>query len=242
MTIIRKFMEKIGKDCHRRHTFFFHHARPFAWSLAQIDCDRVYRIVTRALNMFGPEYLRINYFHIFFSVSLYVALWQLIEPFHYRQLSLLSLLFSAVRPNHLPQADIQIRPWKQSIRPSHQTIRSQPGSDHHILIQQQTIITTRPPNQTIRSADHHPQTRPKTTDHHLPIRTAYPASWNGTGQVHSLWVGSRGVYRALDELCKAYFPHTFGLTFRTFFRLKLIVVRLASGVPWAGKGLPFPFP
>ena len=25
------------------------------------------------------------------------------------------------------------------------------------------------------------------------------------------------------------------------FRLKLIVVRLASGVPWAGKGLPFPF-
>ena len=43
----------------------FHHARPLAWSLAQIDCDRVYRIVTRALNMFGPEYLRINYFHIF---------------------------------------------------------------------------------------------------------------------------------------------------------------------------------
>ena len=95
----------------------------------------------------------------------------------------------------------------------------------------------------------HPISRPpptnQTTDHHLPIRTAYPASWNGTGQVHSLWVGSRGgVYRALDELCKAYFPHTFGLTFRTFFRfnLNLIVVRLASGVPWAGKGLPFLFP
>ena len=50
--------------------------------------------------------------------------------------------------------------------------------------------------------------------------------------MHSLWVGSRGVYKALDEPCKAYFPHTFGLkTPEFFFRLNLIVVRLVSGFP-----------
>ena len=57
----------------------------------------------------------------------------------------------------------------------------------------------------------------------------------------SLWVGSRAVYRALDEPCKAYFPQTFGLKFPDFFRLNLSLLSLASGVPWAGKGLPFPF-
>ena len=59
--------------------------------------------------------------------------------------------------------------------------------------------------------------------------------------MHSLWVGSRGVNRALDEPCKAYFPHTFGLkTPDFFFRLNLIVVSLFSGAPRAGKGLPSP--
>ena len=51
----------------------------------------------------------------------------------------------------------------------------------------------------------------------LLIGTAHPIYWNGTGQVHSLWVGSRAVCRALDEPCKAYFPHTFGLKFPDFF-------------------------
>ena len=129
-----------------------------------------------------------------------------------------------------------------------QTTRSEPRSDYYI----RQSSPTRPPNQTIRLSDHHLQSRPPvqltTPDHskpaltaQLPISTAYPTSCNGTGQVHSLWVGSRGVYRALDEPCKAYFPHTFGLKFPDFFRLYLTVVRLVSGVPWAGKGLPFPF-
>ena len=59
--------------------------------------------------------------------------------------------------------------------------------------------------------------------------------------MHSLWVGSRRVYRALDEPCKAYFPHTFGLIFPDFFFGGLTIVRLVSGVPRAGKGLPCPF-
>ena len=92
----------------------------------------------------------------------------------------------------------QIRP---KIRPPSQTIRS----DSH----------TRPPDQ-ITPPDH----RPPSLTTQLPIITAYPTSWNGTGQVHSLWVGSRGLYRALDEPCKAYFPHTFGLNFpESFFGL-----------------------
>ena len=56
------------------------------------------------------------------------------------------------------------------------------------------------------------------------------------------WGQGRLTYRALDESCKAYYPHTFGLKSLDFtLRLNLTVVRLVSGVPWAGKGLPFPF-
>ena len=52
------------------------------------------------------------------------------------------------------------------------------------------------------------------------------------------WV--KGVHRALDEPCKAFFPHTFGLTFSEYFWLNLTVVRLAREFPWACKGLPYP--
>ena len=56
------------------------------------------------------------------------------------------------------------------------------------------------------------------------------------------WGQGRLTYRALDEPCKAYYPHTFGLKSYDFtLRLNLTVDRLVSGVPWAGKGLPFPF-
>ena len=44
------------------------------------------------------------------------------------------------------------------------------------------------------------------------------------------------------NLAKQYFSHTFGLKSLDFlFRLYLIVVRVASGVPWAVKRLPIPF-
>ena len=56
------------------------------------------------------------------------------------------------------------------------------------------------------------------------------------------WGQGRLTYRALDEPCKAYYPHTFGLKSHDFtLRLNLTVDRFVSGVPWAGKGLPFPF-
>ena len=50
------------------------------------------------------------------------------------------------------------------------------------------------------------------------------------------WV--KGVYRALDEPCKAYFQHTFGQKFPGFFRLNLIVVRLASRFPGLVRASP----
>ena len=64
-----------------------------------------------------------------------------------------------------------------------------------------------------------------------------------TGKVHSLCVGhGRLIYKAMDEPYKTYFPHTFGLkSLEVLFRLYLIVVRAASGAPWAGTGLPYPF-
>ena len=52
----------------------------------------------------------------------------------------------------------------------------------------------------------------------------------------------RLIYKAMDEPYKTYFPHTFGLkSLEVLFRLYLIVVRAASGAPWAGTGLPYPF-
>ena len=74
---------------------------------------------------------------------------------------------------------------------------------------------TKPPETTRSDRPTRPQAPSSTIQ--LLISTAYLVYWNGTGQVHSLWVGSRGVYRTLDEPCKAYFPHTFGLKFPDFF-------------------------
>ena len=137
---------------------------------------------------------KLKHFRIFFSVSLHAALWRLIEPFHFFLLSSSSFQFSA------QPADSTI--FLRQTCLSDQSIRSAPDQtatpDHQIRLPHQTT-------------DHHPWLLK------LPVITAYPTYWNGTGQVHSLWVGWRGVYRALNEPCKAYFPHTFGLNFPDFF-------------------------
>ena len=107
---------------------------------------------------------------------------------------------------HIPLVDLQI--IDHQTRLSDHPRPSEPTLDQTTTDRRQT----RPPNQ-ITPPDHRPPaltTRP-------PISTAYQTLWTGTGQVHSLWVGTRGVYRALDEPCKAYFPHTFGLKTSEFF-------------------------
>ena len=107
---------------------------------------------------------------------------------------------------HIPLVDLQIIDHRTRLsdnpRPSDPTL-DQTTTDPR---------QTRPPNQ-ITPPDH----RPPVLTTRLPISPAYPTLWTGTGQVHSLWVGTRGVNRALDEPCKAYFPHTFGLKTSEFF-------------------------
>ena len=135
-------------------------------------------------------------------------------------LIVLHFLFSISDLRPALQTDLHTKPWNYSIK-------SDPSSDHHFWISQQIIVRptksdhqNRPPpsNQTTRSDQiTPPDQRPPSLTLQLPSSTVYPTFWNGTGQVHSLWVGSRGVYRALDEPCKAYFPHTFGLKFPEFF-------------------------
>ena len=184
--------------------------------------------------------LRVSVFFLRFSLRISL---HLVEAFYYCHLSFLCFRFAALRSDHILLADLQTIPSNQSIRTaSSQTtpdqIRPQMRPqltivrpDHHqIRLSEQTFTAT--PDYQIRSPHQTTDHRPPSLTTQLPISTEYLTSWTGTGQVHSLWVGSRGVYKALDEPCKAYFPHTFGLkTPEFFFRLNLIVVRLVSGFP-----------
>ena len=54
-------------------------------------------------------------------------------------------------------------------------------------------------------------------------------------------LGQGGYIELWMNLAKHTFHTRSASSFRTFFRLNLSLVNLASGVPWAGKGLPFPF-
>ena len=214
----------------------------------------------KGMRVFNCNWIRkIKYFSIFFlRFSLRSSLKRL-EPYHYYFLSLRHL--SNFQPSDqtifLGQASRlghETRPHQQPIRwsaPDQTTTsdnRTSLRSNHTMhQLPHQTIVRPDHQNQPIRS-DHHRHTRPpdqiSPTDYHsstapLQMSTAHPTSWTGTGQVHCLWVGYRGVYRALDEPCKAYFPHTFGLKFSDiFFRLNLTVVRLVSGCPGLVRASP----
>ena len=54
-------------------------------------------------------------------------------------------------------------------------------------------------------------------------------------------LGQGGYIELWMNLAKHTFHTRSASSFRILFRLNLTVVRLASRVPWAGKGLPFPF-
>ena len=128
-----------------------------------------------------------------FFLCFFLLSWRLIESFHYHQLSLLSFQFSAVRPDHLLQADLQIRPWNQSIRPPYKTIRSAVRPPHPNTTTDHR--QTGPPNQIVRT-DHHRQTRPpdQTTppDHRTPFSkqksTPNPLKWFRSGAFFMGWV------------------------------------------------------
>ena len=110
------------------------------------------------------------------------------------------------------------------------------------------------PDHQIRPSDHTTTANPdhqfrsphQTTGHHpwlLSFRSAQHTQPLEMVQVRCILygLGQGGYIELWMNLAKHTFHTCSALSFRTFFRLKLIVVRLASGVPWAGKGLPFPF-
>ena len=119
----------------------------------------------------------------FFSVSFYVALWRLIEPCFttINTDSYVSIFSRQTRPSSLKPVrqttatDNQIR---TQIRPLHpNTQQTIIRSDHQIRPSDHTTTAnTRPPVQ-ITPPDH--RTPSLTTQ--LPISTANPTSWNGTG-------------------------------------------------------------
>ena len=158
---------------------------------------------------------------------------------------------SVIVPHFFFQFQISDQPYRQTCRLNHQSSPSNltpaqtTTSEYHNRSPSDPTTKSdhqiRPPpsNQTTRSDQvTPPDHRSPSLTLQLPSSTVYPTFWNGTGQVHSLGVGSRGVYKALDEPCKAYFPHTFGLKFPEFFRLNLTVVRLASGFPGLVRASP----
>ena len=135
-----------------------------------------------------------------------------------------SFLPQTTQPNQLPLTDHPARPFSSPRPPNQASFLSQSTQiDQHPLkfISQQHITTVR------------------------PASTGQDAIVNYVSQVRSfLCVLGHGslIYKVLDEPYKAYFPHTLGLQSLDFlFRLYLIVIKVASGVSWAGEGLPYPF-
>ena len=135
------------------------------------------------------------------------------------------------------------------MKPVHQTtiktIRSEIGpphpnttTDHRHDPTTKSDHQNRPPlpNQTTRTDQ---PTRPQTTilqteQHPQPVEMVQVRCFLyglGQGGYIELWM----------NLAKHTFHTRSASSFRILFRLNLTVVRLASGVPWAGRVLPFPF-
>ena len=187
-------------------------------------------------NFFGFKYfskMQLNlknwlFLYNFSSFLLRYILWCLIKTFRNNNSTFFLSNFQFSE-----QADLRIRP-------SYQTINSAPDQNTKSKC---NIIPSSvpPPNQTIR-ADHKITSTP--LDHRPPSskqnRIPNRLKWYRSGAFFMGWV--KGGYIELwMNLAKHTFHTLSAWSFRILFRLNLTVVRLASGVPWAGKGLPFPF-
>ena len=179
----------------------------------------------------------------FFSVSFYVALWRLIEP-----------CFTTIN------TDSYVWIFSRQTRPSSLTpVRQTTATDNQIRTQirplhpntQQTIIRSdhqiRPSDHTTTATlDHQFRSPHQTTGHHpwlLSFQSEQQTQPLEMVHVRCILYGlGRGGYIELwMNLAKHTFHTRSAWSFRTFFRLNLIVVRLARGFPWAGKDLPYPF-
>ena len=167
---------------------------------------------------------KLKHFRIFFSSRSSLTLNSAISLF-FTQIVIFSIFSSAHRLDDLPQEDLSIRPVYQ-IRPR---------SDHHAGPSDQTAT----PDHQIRSPH-------QTTDHHpwlLSFQSSQHTQPLEMVQVRCIpyGLGEGGYIELWMNLAKHTFHTLSAWIFRTFFRLNLTVVRLASGVPRAGKVLPCPF-
>ena len=155
-------------------TIFTKNLSQFGWVFANLF--RVKELFKVASEL---ERLSVSGILIFLFSSLRSSL-HLTEEFYYYHLSLLCFRFAALRPDHIPLADFQIKRPKESIQepPLNQTTL-----DYQIppqIRQQQTMIRPdyqiRPSDQTTTATPDHQITSPPylTTQH--PISTAYPTS------------------------------------------------------------------
>ena len=129
--------------------------------------------------------------------------------------------------DHVPLRDLQTTPPSSKRPPDNSTFRYQNCRPEHLPLK---IHQTRPD--------------------HIPVRTIQPrtaTAYQALIQIFFIQVRSslcglgqgRLTYRALDESCKAYYPHTFGLKSLDFIlRLNLTVVRLVSGLPGLVRASP----
>ena len=158
--------------------------------------------------------------------------------------SAISLFFTQVVIFSVFQLSPQTR-RSSSGRPVYQTIyQIRPRSDHHAGPSDQTATPDhqiRPPHQTTRS-DHPTRLQTTILDYSASNHHSIPnlLKWYRSGAL-AYGLGEGGYIELWMNLAKHTFHTLSAWIFRTFFRLNLTVVRLASGVPRAGKVLPCPF-
>ena len=143
---------------------------------------------------------------------------------------------SSLKPaRHTTATDNQIR---TQIRPPHSnTQETIIRPDHPIRPSDQQTTTATPDHQT---RSHH-RPRDAILDYSASNQHSKPnlLKWYRSGAFLMGWV--EGWIELWMNLAKHTFHTRLAWSFRNFFWLNLIVVRLASGFPWAGKGLPYPF-
>ena len=127
----------------------------------------------------------------------------------------------------------------------HHTRQSDQNPDHKAI-----RPSSRPDHQTIRSP---PPIQTTSSDNNTrPEYTSLDCSASKSAQHTQVLVmvqvrcihcglGQGGYIELWMNLAKHTFHTPSAWRFRILFRLNLTVVRLASGVPWAGRVLPFPF-
>ena len=196
--------------------------------------------------------LTINNFRIFFYqslLSLYVALWRFIEPC-FTTINSAFYLFNFQPSDQIIFLKHTFRLHQETSLPDHHTRQSDHKPDQTTTYEYHNRPSSRP-DHPIRPSDHTTTANPdhqfrsphQTTGHHpwlLSFQSAQHTQPLEMVQVRCILYGlGRGWYIELwMNLAKHTFHTRSAGSFRTLFRLKLIVVRLASGFPGLVRASP----